>query len=160
MSVLLVLLKSGTFWRVLGALAIAAAVAWGYEHWAGVQREAGRSDQLTKDAKKLVDAQAKIDGLETELGKRDQRAATAEAASAACVKASQDQSTAILTARAERDRIEKLSREQMAKAKAEGAMKEAEIASLRAFASAPPKPQACEATLKATDDILRSVRRK
>lgn len=159
-AILLPLLRSGTFWRVAGALALAAAIGGAYGWWEHKQRDIGRADQLSKDAKKLVEAQAKIDGLEVELGKREAALKVANDSTASCVKAQEEQALAILAVSNQRAALEKQAHELAAKHRADSAIREAEIASLRAFAAAPPKPQACEATLKATDDILRSVRRK
>jgi hypothetical protein len=142
-------------------LAIAAALGGMYAYWEHVQREigekAGAKAQAVLDDKVIEAQSTRITGLATDLSKRDQALATRGVELAACVDTSSRQNAGIAAGKAESERLQKASRE-LARARQDNAAQAAEIASLRAYATAPPRvDRSCADTLKATDDILRRI---
>jgi hypothetical protein len=149
-------------WIKLGlVLAFCAAVGSLYAWRVHVERETGRTEgaaeQATLDDKVIEAQRARIESLAADLSKRDQALATRDTELAACVESSSRQTAGIAAGKAESERLQKASRE-LARARQDNAAQAAEIASLRTYATAPPRvDRSCADTLKATDDILRRI---
>ncbi len=134
------------------ALAVVAALAWGYHSVKGV----GKAEQLAVDT-------PIIDGLQKKLAASETAERQREAETASCVAAGKVQTQAVLDAKAITDKAQQTARAAIAKARADGAKSEMRIAELRKMAAA-PRPvvtATCAETLSATDAILReSVRER